>query len=374
MFYLGKGRKLEEHVQVRKNYRRLYQSIELLQEVWTTGLRDKVNDFLTLCPEEKSKTAKCSLPVIECLSNSKSFANSHVQLRLKRKLVTKASSDQVKIPFNKAIEVELSLGDQNLSLYLEDSCQAVYLPQRMYALEDTTPRKYSWWDNFNRHFFVDNSLVTIDEVKRWLKYDTEFKQGGEIFKDLPKEAGGESPALNLKYEEMLRYCAFHGKQLLSTVIFDAATMHPGDLSTDRMKFPLRSIWPWDYKKKTGIVWEMRSNKKEKVELQDCSKVFSSECLTVEGANSRAGVFTWSGLRFVMGGYLEVFRNSVFPKRNLKASSSYFQMKSRWHELGNRAWWDGNGFSIHNFNFRFEDPPSQFNSFGVAFRCAHEVLK
>ena len=65
----------------------------------------------------------------------------------------------------------------------------------MYALEDSNSRKYSWWDNFNRHLFVDNSLVTVDEVKRWLKYDTEYKQSGEIFKDLPEEVGGESPAL-----------------------------------------------------------------------------------------------------------------------------------------------------------------------------------
>ena len=172
---------------------------------------------------------------------------------------------------------------------------------------------------------------------------------------------------------MLRYCAFHSKQLLSTAIFDAASMHPGDLSTDRMRFPLRSIWPWDYKKKTGIAWEIRSGKKEKVELKDCKKVFSSECLMIEGANSREGVFTWSGLRYAIGGYLEVFRSSIYPKRNLKASSSYFKLESRWHELGNRAWWDGNGISIHNFNFRFEDPPSQFYNFGVGFRCASEVL-
>ena len=102
----------EEDVRVRENYRRLYQSVELIQELWATGMRDRVNDFLTLCPEEKNKTTKCSIPVIECLSRSKSFTKSHVKLNLSKKLITKASSDQVNIPFNKAIEVEMTSKDQ----------------------------------------------------------------------------------------------------------------------------------------------------------------------------------------------------------------------------------------------------------------------
>lgn len=374
MFYLSKGGKLDGHVQVSKDYRRLYQSVNLIQEVWTSGLRDNVKDYLTLCPEEKSKSLKCSLSVLECLSNSQNFKKDHVNLSIKKELATKTSMDDSNFPFNDSVHIDLSVNDVELSLFLENSCNEIYLPQRMYALEDTTSRKYSWWDIFGRFFFLEKSIVSIADVKKWLEYDTEYKQGDEILKSIDVNSSSQAPALNLKYEEMLRYCSFRGKQLLSTTLFDAASMHPGDFSSDRMKFPLRSIWPWDYKKRTGVVWEHRSGKKEEVSEEDCKKLFTSECLAKENKIDRKGVHTWTGMRSVLGGEFEAFRNPVYPKRNLKASSKYYKITSKWHELGSRAYWDGNGFSIHNFNFRFQDPSEKFNSFGVAFRCAREVLQ
>jgi hypothetical protein len=374
VFYLTRGGKLEGDVQVRDDYRRLYQSIELVQEIWTTGLRDKVKDYLTLCPEEKSLTEKCSLNLLNCLSKSEEFSNQQAKINIVKELVTKASHHEVIVPFSESIEIEIRNKEASISVFLEKSCNEIYLPRRMYALEDTTSRKYSWWDNFKRHFILQTDTVSVGDVKRWLKYDTSFKQGDEILKSINSKLKDDSPILNLKYEEMERFCSFHGKQIMSVDLFDAASMHPGDLSTDRMKFPLRSIWPWDYKKKVGLIWEYRSGKKDKVELDDCKKVFSSECLKVENVPNREGVYTWSGLRSVLGGEMEVFRNSLYPRRNLKASSHYFDLKSNWHELGRRAYWDGLGLALHNFNFRFEDPSEVFNQFGVTFRCAREVLE
>jgi len=374
VFYISNRGKLDSRVQVSEDYRRLYKSVNLIQEVWTSGLRDNVKDYLTLCPEEKNNSQKCSITLLECLSHSNGFKKDHGELLIKKELVTKTSMDDSNFPFNDSVHLDLSSNEVGLSLFLENSCREIYLPQRMYALENTTSRKYSWWDNFGRFFFLEKNIVNIGDVRKWLEYDTEYKQGDEILKSIDSKLSDESPALNLKYEEMLRYCSFRGKQLLSTTLFDAASMHPGDFSTDRMKFPLRSIWPWDYKKRTGVVWEHRSGKKNEVENDDCRKIFSSECLNKEKKIDRSGVHTWAGMRSVLGGEFETFRNPVYPKRNLKVSSKYYKMTSKWHELGSRAYWDGNGFSIHNFNFRFEDPSEKFNNFGVAFRCAREVIQ
>ncbi len=373
MSYITKGRKVEGDVRVRNDYRRLYQSIELVQELWAGGLRDQVKEYLTLCPEEKTSSDKCSLKLLNCLSKSDHFSKKFAKIEVKKELVTKASFHEVNVPFSEAVEIDFLSGEAKASVYLEKGCEEIYLPKRMYALEDTTGRKYSWWDNFDRHYFLEKDVVTVGEVKLWLEYDTDFKQGDEILKSIPSKSKVDSPMLGLKFSEMERFCSFHGKQVMSASLFDAASMHPGDLSTDRMKFPLRSIWPWDYKKKTGVVWEHRSGKKKEVDANDCKKVFSLECLN-EKTLDRSGVHTWTGLRAVLGGELEVFRNNIYPRRNLKASSFLFELKSRWHELGNRAYWDGQGFSIHNFNFRFEDPSSQHDSFGVAFRCSREVLR
>lgn len=371
-FYFQKL-KLDRDIQVSLEHKAIYNAVGTLQKIWTEGDFPGIDGFLADCPSVTKLTGqerKCSVEMIQCLGRSAQFKRSHIDFKVTGPMVTRVNAGS-RIGFSSGLELTLKSGKTNLLLYLENGCHEIYLPKRMYALEDTNLRKYSWWDNFNRSLFLDKYPVKIKDVVSWLKTDSDWKGGRELLQMLLAKEGN-LPATILKKEEMERYCAFQGKQVMDTVLFDAASMHPGDLKKDRLEFPIRSIWPWDYKRKVGVVYDFREGKIKEVTTKQCDQLYSSECESLKNSEEKNGAHTWSGIRAVLGGEMEYLRNPIFPKKNLKMSSSYFKLNSPWHELGKRAYWDGLDFQFVNFNFRFFDPPTSITTFDVGFRCYREV--
>jgi hypothetical protein len=82
-----------------------------------------------------------------------------------------------------AITIEDNQTKKHLDIFLADSCQEVYLEQRVYAYgeppEGLDGEDYRF-DNFNRNIYLDTHLVTNGEVNDWIKYgNPDFTRGLE---------------------------------------------------------------------------------------------------------------------------------------------------------------------------------------------------
>ena len=248
--------------------------------------------------------------------------------------------------------------NQSLQLFLVDNCHEVYLEQRAYAYGEPVESKEALdyrLDNFNRHIYLDNRLVTNFEINDWIVFgNPDFTKGIKV------AIGDELflPATSLKMTQMENFCSYKGKQLMLAHFFDAATFLPMDMED---KFPQKnSRSPYYWTKKAS---EYKPN---------CKNIYSKNCVNKFGYQLNGVGPSWAGLNDSMGGVLEAFRNPIDPDSNLKASSFYFDAFSSWHRLGFRAGWDGEGFSLRNFDFRGLNPYNISETFKVGFRCMREV--
>ncbi len=260
----------------------------------------------------------------------------------------------------------------NLRLSFKNSCRETFLPKRIYTMEDSTERKYSWWDSLNRSIFIDKYLVTNFDVYTWLNSDQDFKATEELLPNYSEHSF--DTALGLRADEMQRYCQFHGKQLLTATYLDSASMHPGDYKNNKPKYPIRSKWPWSRKSKVGPVYEKRKNSKLEIKKEMCQQVYSKECHEkYRELSKELSSPSWTGIFQVLGSEMEYLENHVQFKKNLKASSRIFLMASPWNELGKRAFWDGTYYGPRSFNFRLHDPKVEPEQLQVGFRCYREIF-
>lgn len=238
-----------------------------------------------------------------------------------------------------------------LDVALSDTCHELYLEQNIYvygAAPKSSDNEDYQFDNFNRHIYFDQHLVTNSEVNEWIKYDQTAAITG-----LKKEAVGNNlflPASSLTLKQMNNYCSFKGKQLMLAHVYDAATF----LTQERYRSP----YYWSKKKTDTKI--------------NCEYIFSKECLAEKKWRMNSSSPTWAGLYDSLGGIAEVLRNPIDPESNLKASSFYFPRNSQWHRLGFRAHWDGEGNGFRNFNFKGIDVYNPEENFQVGFRCMREV--
>lgn len=256
--------------------------------------------------------------------------------------------------------IEDSETKKRLDIFLEDQCHEVYLEQRAYAYGEQVAVKDAEdyrFDNFNRHIYLDRSLVTNSDINQWIRFgNPDFTRG-------LKEKSGDDlflPAVELTFTQMENYCSFKGKQVMLAHFFDAGTFLPMDLNEKIPKKNLRSPYYW--------------TKKASEYKPDCNLIYSKDCLVKKPYTLNSTDPTWAGLHDSMGGVLEAFRNPIDPESNLKASSFYFDSKSSWHKLGFRAGWDGEGFDVRNFDFRGLNPFVAVDKFQVGFRCMREVMQ
>ncbi len=346
---------------------------EILREVWMEGdynnqlFKEKMN-CRKYIGDIHSVKLMCNPKLIQCFIDQLPDLQS-LEIKSKVYLTGKQFKDIKKNSY----AVNISKGKYKMRLIFENSCREVYLPQRVYLMEDSFQQRVSFWDNLNRHIFIDKFQVTNFDIVSWLKTDLKFQGREEILKKFSKRDFFYS-ALGLKKDEMFRFCSFHGKQLLTAHLFDFAAMHPGSVRDQKPLYPVRSLWPWSRKSKSGPVYQKRMNKTTEVSEETCRKVYSQECHSkhpelMEGMGST----TWSGVFQVVGHHLEFMKNNVFYKKNLKASSFFFPLSSSWHELGKRAFWDGSYLGGRSFNFRLNEPQISYEKLKVGFRCYREIF-
>lgn len=251
-------------------------------------------------------------------------------------------------------------------LYLLDTCKETYLPQRLYGMNSREQAKVWEWDNFNRHFFIDRHQVTIAEVKRWKKY---FNKNIKIPKGDDFQA-----ATFLTKNQMHEYCFDYGKEVLTSMVYDAAVFHPGDYDNPRSPFLNRSRFPWSRSNIQSFIFKKWKNRSKLMNKEECQKVYSKECSAVTPYKHHSTLSnSWTGIYDVMGGVFEYVNNTIDPKKNLILSSQFFSILSRVHEVGIRGYWTGDFFDFSQFDFgKYREDIEDQNDLPVAFRCMRRV--
>lgn len=288
-------------------------------------------------------------------------------------IVTRSNGSSLHRP-EYAVEVELVSGQfPGLSsrLLLGDICGMTYLPHGKYAY-GPMPGKLNrnhkeWnWDNHGRFLYLDKFMVTNRDIIDWV----EFGNGNP---DLLAGTAGKvlaAPATHLLPEQMEKFCAFRGKQLMQAHVYDAATFVPFKNEL-KEKTIHRGAYPWSFKDSVGHLYQAQRDGSFTPTQETCQIVYSSECIGEFPLEHRGKLSNaWTGLYQVLGGYPEYMKNQIEPDKNVKMSSFYFPAVSGWHKLAMRSFWDGQGHELQNF--APETFPEVNGEIEVGFRCMKEL--
>jgi hypothetical protein len=258
------------------------------------------------------------------------------------------------------IEIELKSKEHSnysMRFIFEDSCHDIFLPRRKFAYGEEGKKELLEWDNLDSNLFVDRFLVSNRDIREW-----SFFTGKEVLFDKDKLS---SPATSLTYKQMKEFCAYKGKSILKAHVLDAASFLPSDrLEPEPLKV---KRGPYYWTKDSKQTFLAQKNKKL-INKENCAYAYVKDCLGLADFDSYYLNPSWMGLNIVLGGPLEVVENNLEPLKNLKASSYYFDISSAWHVLGKRAFWNGEGHELKDFDFGKETPDMIDGKLGVAFRC------
>lgn len=276
----------------------------------------------------------------------------------------------------------LTKDQTSLDIDLAPHCRELFLPERLYA-QGPSPREGAeeelLWDNFGRAIFIDKDPVSVRDLKDVLTLSKR-----EEFADLldPKEVEDirllldtknlASPVLTLALPTQHKICAMWSKELLRAEVYDAATFIPFDLEETAPAQISRSPYPWSKRRSDVFL----AAKDPEINEQNCARAFIFECSgRVKEKSFESLSNSWVGMRMILGHEMENMRNVISPRKNVMFSSKYFRFSSRWHQLGMRGYWDGEGRDYRNFNFALSDPvPESRVDFGVSFRCMRREIK
>lgn len=358
-------------IQKRDNLQALIEGAKKIKKIWHEGdLRGDIKAGKLDCSKElkdekivDSTFLRCNFRFLECVlreSLEKEIIDfprniSPVKLENNRytKIVTRSNMEGPKVP-NYGVLIHIAHGNDSLKIVFEDSCHEAVLPQRVYSygVEGNDWR----WDNLDRLIVIDKHLVTNNDVAEW---NPDFK-----FKKL------SYPATNLKLQDMEKFCLSRGKQITSAHVFDAATFFPGNLKNKTPQIIFKSPYPWTRVKMNSFLFSAQRYADFVFENKYCGQVYSNECIgKVPFEDFQFKATTWLGLSEILGGSMEVMRNSIDARENLFASSYHFPITSLYHQLGKRGFWDGLGFSWDNFELGenvFGEIPQ------VGFRCMRMI--
>jgi formylglycine-generating enzyme required for sulfatase activity len=347
--------KPEQSIQEKMALDRLLKNSSEIQRIWWEGEDSsewKINRELCL-KKWKVKNVfdeslvRCNPMLIECIQEfdqKKKFKLAKISNEKYFEYISKTNVDSV---FVKQNGYHFKLEDQEtkktLDILLESNCHEFYLDQRVYAYGEMPAKSEGddfHFDNFNQHIYLDKSLVTNWEMNEWQK----SKDRSELDPFLP--------ATHISLNQMEKYCSYRGKHLMYAHYFDAATFLLSETFS-------RSPYYWTKKKNENI--------------KDCRLIFSQECKQKETFKLNSISPSWAGLNDSMGGVMEAMRNPIEANLNLRVSSYYFPFSSKWHRLGVRTHWDGEGFKRRNIDFSKEEPESSNDDFDIGFRCMRESL-
>ncbi len=253
-----------------------------------------------------------------------------------------------------------------LEISLIDSCHEVYLPQRFYPFLVNNREHTYEWDNHAKNIFVDKFLVRMSEFRDYLK---SAKKSTPTHLEKLRE---QDIVYNLSPDEMKNYCVYQGKEVLSAMVFDAASIYPEDISDDHSKLFRAPYYPWSRKNSSSELFKIQKSKNYEIS-QDlktklCPKVYSRDCLTEKYVHYNRENVSWMGVYEVMGGFFEYTPNKIFPGENINLSSIYFPWESPKNRTGMRGYWDGEDFGANNFTWKGDESLENKEDFKIAFRC------
>ena len=371
-----------------KNYQILLKAAEQLQHRYQSGDRENlIGRGILKCqklPQSKyyhQGYSKCNPYYIDCFFNTKleglknkffvNFegkdhrvqANPIFGNKKYYKIITQALFPLKKVP-HYSIQVNLTLAssrDLSIDVLLEDRCHMVYLPRRRYIYREHSDQKSEEhiWDNFDRNIYVDQKLVSYQDIAQWLESGVDEKIS------IPSDPyQWPLPASNLSIDQMEKYCKFLGKKVIDTLVYDAATFYPLNIKQSNYRDRYFPPYPWSKNKPRG---------KKK---HTCDDILSLECSRKQDTiqNSPHQRTSWMGLKDILGGHPEYIKNTIYPQYNLKTSSFYLSNKSYWHQLGYRSSWSKDSFMSDNFTFKGEQVFKNIHdNIRVGFRCILEVF-
>ncbi|RLA63972.1 MAG: hypothetical protein DRQ88_00970 [Epsilonproteobacteria bacterium] len=256
--------------------------------------------------------------------------------------------------------VNLGVGEFNFPLILKDFCHETILPQRIYAHGPYQKGNIDWrWDNFNRLILIDRHLVTKRDYLEWKNLE---KEPQNVSEDL------SMPITDLIAEEMADFCAFKGKQVATSLVFDAATFYPGDLKKPKPFKNFRSSYPWSRQRIDAFLYSAKRYSDFTFKKEYCLKAYTQECLKLSSYSTfQFKSNSWIGLSNVLGGKMQYMRNPITPSKNLWVSSFYFPVASDSHRLGFRESWDESAFEPINLNLLVR-PIKEPKTYEIGFRC------
>ena len=214
------------------------------------------------------------------------------------------------------------------------------------------------WDNFGREYFIDLFQVTVQEVNDY------FLAIQQLQNLLPNQEIWNFPATHLSLDQQKSFCRFRGKELLTAMLFDAATFFKNGAEDP----PQHSKYSWG---KTDI------NQLSKNPKDICRFFLASKCLLNEENLYSPDNISWMGIYQIMGGYPESLDNNIVPYYNVKISNVFIENNSPLHFLGERLHWNGKfkdesmieGGTSSQYN-KIKNK-NKIDNLGTAFRCYRE---
>lgn len=332
------------------------QALDELITLWQKG--ESRHEYAKECQLTESAFLRCNPEFLYCLAQKKTV--------FKGRTLTFPTQEGSQLPYQivkgRYLRVALKNEKELVEILLEKNCHEIVLAEGEYALGPQRKKEFIW-SSENRKISLDRHLVINRDVLEWMR-----QEKPQLYQENSKKEDYQFTTWLLP-ELMQEYCQFRGGEVALAHVLDAAFFYKTYDKGDKVFH--RSPYPWQPKGRRNFLNEL-DNKDFKIDRSHCMKIPASDCREILSFKDivRSSP-TWSGAFQALGGMMEYTRNPVRPRRNLKASSFVFPMKSRWHEVGQRAYWDGKGFKKENFSFHLEDPPEGNIQFDVGFRCMRE---
>jgi len=365
-------------------------AIEKVHGTWANGAPMDDQHLLINCPEFKgeqlnshlSELSQCRAKVFRCF-----YQERQEKLRYKKKWyplsinflnkeggVFSSSKDALNESSSYGLPISISLAGETKNFTLRDYCHDTMLKNGFYWGSNEREHSKRVWHTSGIQYIVDKFLVRNIDIEEWLK---------NTHKSLPasRDSRPFAPSTTLTPEQMRSFCSYKGKELLQANVLTAITFHHGRVDIENVlnEPPSSTTSPYPFSlRKDESPHFLMTKKKVKFKKEFCQKIFSKECLK---SFSDLPLFSlgWTGTAEILGGPLEYVENREYPRKNLKASSYYFPMDSKWHQAGELAYWNGRDHKPSSFNFFTESPTgSELKSpdfkFDVGFRCMKRIFR
>lgn len=224
----------------------------------------------------------------------------------------------------------ITLKDQNnkINLFFSSICDEIKLDQRVYI---TKAKKEFLWDSYGQNIKIDRYPVSVSEVNWWISFDHEAPKN----KYLEDKKEWYKPSRNLSVKEKKDFCAFKGRRILESHIFDAATVLPSITNKPQNKF--LKIYPYPWTKNTKDVFAYKAKNTSNLEplltFENCQRIFSKECFEkFDFKYYSTNNISWNGLNMILGGFSEYLVNRLDLEQVVKRSSSSLSISAKEHQL------------------------------------------